>query len=80
MPASVYVCQGGCGTFEENRAEMSARGLVDEKLYCKDCVVVIDVYLKDRDDLHTRLAEGWANGLAALAEQYGVDGRKLPDG
>ncbi len=80
MPASVYVCQGGCGDFEPDRSRMHARGIVNEKLYCAKCVVEIDRYLEERDVLHTELAEWWSKGLAELAETYAEEGRRLPDG
>ena len=80
MPASVFVCQGGCGTFEPDRSKMHARGLVNERLYCADCAIVIDEYLEKRDELHTRVAREWSEGLAALAQEYGSDEVRLPDG
>ena len=70
MPASVYVCQGGCGTFEPDRAKMHARGIVNEKLYCEKCVGKVDEYLGARDHLHTELADRWSNGLALLMEEF----------
>lgn len=80
MPASVYVCQGGCGAFEPDLKKMHARGMVNEKLYCAACVVVIDEYLRKRDELHTRLAREWSHEMAALASEYGSDEVRLPDG
>jgi len=79
MPASVYVCQGGCGTFEPDRENMHARGIVNEKLYCDVCIFFIDEYLKARDELHTNLAKDWADGLGELANEFATEGRKLPD-
>ena len=80
MPASVYICQGGCGAFEPDRAEMHARGIVNEKLYCEKCVVVADEYLAARDELHTRLADKWSNGLAELGADFAETLKVLPDG
>jgi hypothetical protein len=80
MPAaSVYVCQGGCGHFEPDREKMHARGIVNEKLYCEQCVVLVDAYLKARDALHTSLSEEWAHRLAALGNDYSDAVRSLPD-
>lgn len=79
MPASVYVCQGGCGTFEEKRGEMRERGFVNPKLYCVRCVETIDEFLEERDTLHTRLSEEWSVGLSDLVNKYQVDNRRLPD-
>lgn len=80
MPASVFVCQGGCGTFEPDASKMHPRGIVNEKLYCEVCIVVVDQYLRARDELHTMLAEEWAGSLAALAEDFTDRVKALPDG
>jgi len=81
MPASVYVCQGGCGTFEPDHAKMHARGFVNEKLYCATCVILVDKYLELRDELHTELARRWSEDLAVLQSDYVKQGVKvLPDG
>ena len=80
MPASAYICQGGCGKLEPEMDKMHARGQVNEKLYCDTCVVVIDEYLRKRDELHTRLAREWSHGLAVLASEYGSEEVRLPDG
>lgn len=79
MPASVYVCQGGCGAFEPDIAKMHMRGIVNEKLYCEKCIAIIDGFIKSRDNLHTDLADRWTNGLALLVEEFAAEGRKLPD-
>ena len=80
MPAaSVYICQGGCGAFEPDREKMHVRGIVNEKLYCEQCVILVDAYLKERDDLHTRLSEEWSAGLAALGKDFSDAVRTLPD-
>ena len=78
MPAQVYVCQGGCGAFEPDRAKMHARGIVNEKLYCEKCVVRVDEYIVARDDMHTRLAQAWSEGLIMLVNKFG-DLDALPD-
>lgn len=80
MPASVYVCQGGCGTFEPDRSKLHARGIVNEKLYCEKCVVHADAYIESRDELHTALAQDWSEGLAALAAEFSGHLKVLPDG
>jgi hypothetical protein len=81
MPAaSVYICQGGCGHFEPNLEKMHARGIVNEKLYCEQCVVLVDAYLKARDALHTSLSEEWSNQLAALSGNFSDSVRTMPDG
>jgi hypothetical protein len=80
MPAaSVFVCQGGCGTFEPDAAKMQARGIVNEKLYCEKCIVQVDDYLSARDNLHTRLAVEWADGLAGLRRDWEKVVKALPD-
>lgn len=80
MPAAtVFICQAGCGTFEPDASKMHARGLVNEKLYCEKCIVHVDAYLKERDELHTKLSVGWANGLAALRDGWSNVIKALPD-
>jgi hypothetical protein len=79
MPATVYVCQGGCGKFEEDLAQMTPRGIISEKLYCGACIEEIDEYLSERDDLHTKLAADWGLELQVLKDSYAKDGRHLPD-
>jgi hypothetical protein len=79
MPASVYVCQGGCGAFEEDVSQMNPRGIVNEKLYCAACIEEIDEYLTERDELHTRLAADWGLELQVLKDAFSKDGRHLPD-
>jgi len=80
MSAAVYVCQGGCGTFEADISKLYQRGIVNERLYCEECVLEIDKYLQARDELHTKIAVEWSEGLAALVEEYATEGRRLPDG
>jgi len=79
MSASVYVCQGGCGKFEEDITEMNPRGIVSEKLYCNACIEEIDEYLTQRDELHSHLANEWSEKLFALQGSYDKEGRSLPD-
>ena len=81
MPAGMaYVCQG-CSGVTEDVTEMSPRGIVTEKLYCGKCIERVDEYLDERDALHTRLANEWAEDRAALASNCESDGiRNLPDG
>ncbi len=81
MPAGMaYVCQG-CRGVEEDITEMSPRGIVTEKLYCPKCIERVDEYLDERDELHTHLAEQWAEHRAALASAFESVGiRSLPDG
>lgn len=79
MPASVYICQGGCGAYEENLAEMNERGFVNPRLYCARCVETIDEFLEERDVIHTRLSQEWSLELSNLVNKYQVDNRKLPD-
>jgi hypothetical protein len=75
-----YVCQG-CRGVEEDLTEMSPRGYVTEKLYCSKCIERVDEYLDARDELHTRLAQDWAQERAALAADFETGGiRSLPDG
>jgi hypothetical protein len=80
MPAAVYVCQGGCGTFEEDASKLHPRGVVNQRHYCEQCVKEIDKYLQARDELHTRLAVEWSEGLMKLTSEYAAKGRRLPDG
>ena len=77
--ASVYICQGGCEHFESDREKMHARGIVTEKLYCGQCVFVVDQYLRARDELHTSLSEEWSHRLAALSKDFSGSVRSLPD-
>jgi hypothetical protein len=60
--------------------KMHARGIVNEKLYCEKCVLVADDYSKQRDELHTRLAKEWSDGLAALSTEFADTLKVLPDG
>lgn len=86
MTNPVYLCQGGCGNFAQSPADFQERGMVTPRLYCATCVVLVDEYLQKRDDLHTRVANEWADGLSALYERYAVpseirpQGMRLPDG
>jgi hypothetical protein len=85
MASSVYVCQGGCGRLEEDLTKLESRGFVSPKLYCVACIPMIDQYLQERDDLHTKLGRDWANGLSELHRRYALvddghpSGVKLPD-
>jgi hypothetical protein len=80
MPAaSVYICQGGCGAFEPDREKMHARGIVNEKLYCEKCVLIVDDYLSLRDVLHTELSKDWSEGLVSLQQDYAGKVKALPD-
>jgi len=78
--SAVFICQGGCGTFEEDVSKFQVRGMVNEKLYCEKCVVIADSYLGARDDVHTFLSGKWSEGLANLAEDYSGLLKNLPDG
>ena len=80
MPASVYICQGGCGTFEEDVSKLFARGIVHEKLYCAKCVASVDSYLEMRDALHDDLAKQWAEGMFTLESEFKKSVKVLPDG
>ena len=81
MPAAtVHVCQGGCGVFEEDFSKMHVRGFVNEKAYCAKCVVVVDSYLEMRDALHTNISEQWSDGLASLQKDFFERVKNLPDG
>jgi hypothetical protein len=78
--SSVFICQGGCGTFDEDASKFQTRGFVNEKLYCEKCVVVADAYLFCRDSIHTKLATEWSEGLSELAAVYSPTLKNLPDG
>ncbi len=81
MPATVaYVCQGGCGKFTEDVSELTELGMVNKKLYCDECAVVVGSYLEMRDALHTDLATRWSNGLASLQVDFLKRVKNLPDG
>ena len=79
MPASVYVCQWGCGTFEEDHSKMHERGIVNPKLYCSKCIGDVDAYLAERDRIHTHLAEKWSRELAETRKMFDEEGRRFPD-
>jgi hypothetical protein len=78
MPSTVYICQG-CHKPEPDFGKLAERGIVEERLYCEDCIKVVDAFLSDRDDLHTQLARLWSEGLATLVSDYSVDIKALPD-
>ncbi len=80
MAEQAYICQGGCGAFEEDSSQMHSRGIVNPKLYCPACVHRADEYIDERDKLHTRLAQEWQEGLAGLASDYEGILKALPDG
>ena len=80
MPATVaYVCQGGCGKFTKDVSELSERGMVNAKLYCDKCVVIVDSYLEMRDALHTDIALRWSKDLASLQGDFLSRVKNLPD-
>ena len=79
MPEAVFLCAGGCGGFYTTLAELHERGIVFPRHYCDGCVVRADTYLEARDELHTRLALEFQEGLSALTVRMGFPKGKLPD-
>ena len=77
---TVYICQGGCGIYKESSADLNERGLINERLYCDRCVIHVDAYLKARDDLHTKIAMEWSDGMVELAGRFSSLIKRLPDG
>ena len=80
MAIQAYVCQGGCGNFEEDVSKLHSRGMVTPKLYCSACVHRADEYIEERDKIHTRLAKEWEDGLMYLASDFSGVLKVLPDG
>jgi hypothetical protein len=78
--SSVFICQGGCGTFDEDASKFQTRGFVNEKLYCEKCVIVADKYIEERDKIHTFLSGKWSDGLVRLAADFSSLLKNLPDG
>ena len=71
-----YVCDG-CG---EDGTEFKARGLLNIKHYCPDCIISVDEYLQARDDLHTTVAESFKHGVESLKKEWHKTHQgKLPD-
>lgn len=72
------VCDG-CGISETIR--FTAYGITDSRDYCPDCVILVERFLDERDELHERLATEFRDAMQALLHAWSVDRPKgrLPD-
>lgn len=80
--ATIFQCDGGCGTTTSDPAAMTPVGYSEPQMaYCAACLPAVRQFLADRDALHTRMAHAWQTELAFLMATWHTehpDG-KLPD-
>lgn len=74
--AKRVICDGCFEVITDNPNE---RGLVVRRDYCDKCVEMVDEYLRLIDELHTKLAAQWAEGLSELRRDYLALVEVLPD-
>ncbi len=59
-----------CDGCQKPSTTTERRGLVKQCDYCEECVGAVDSYFVARDDLHTRVAQEWEGGLAAIRAEF----------
>ena len=59
----------GCGT-SECASGFVSYGWFSPVDYCSNCGAIYEEFVKDRDDLHTDLANQWTGGIAKLRDKY----------
>jgi len=71
----------GCGQVQGEEETFFAYGVTETLEYCVECCGLVDSYLCERDELHTRLAEEFQDDVQALIHAWIADrpNGKLPD-
>lgn len=64
---AVKFCCDGCGTLIDRA---NHRGMVVPKQYCDSCVIEIDFFLVELDELHSSVAKLFTDGLAEKRAAY----------
>ena len=77
--ATAMTCDG-CDSVQAGN-EFEQRGYFSFVDYCPACCTIYDVFVKARDDLHTKLAGQWTEGLEKLTQKLIAENpkMKLPD-
>lgn len=76
--AITYTCDG-CEKAGE-KTDLESRGIAQTKDYCANCVVIIDEFLAERDELHDAVQKHWNTGLKKLQKKYHKEFKgQLPD-
>ena len=75
-----FICDG-CEKPAGEGEQFDAVGFVIKRHYCPDCREVVDGFLTERDEVHTKAAKVWADGMkkarAAFVKKHADF--KLPD-
>jgi len=75
-----FVCDCGKEKMVNDISELEPLGVMG-LLYCKgECSERMQLFLKERDQLHEKIIKQWQNGLEELKNKHNEDGCcRLPD-
>jgi hypothetical protein len=68
--SQTFECDGGCGFTSSNSKDLHVVGFVVEKEYCSKCSVIVEMYLQERDELHTELTATWKRKKDRLKSRF----------
>ncbi|MGH3626855.1 MAG: hypothetical protein ACRDRL_05350 [Sciscionella sp.] len=60
----------GCGCRETPDTPLNAIGLIEPRDYCAVCAPIAEEFVKQRDELHSRVAGVWQEGYAVLRRKF----------